>query len=298
MSAVRIMIGFDCDRPRGSFINSPEGSKMAEIKMLSLERISRKLDGLGLPRTYFICGQFLESMAHKFGNARLRAAFSPENPLCEIADHTYTHNVFKAIPTRSDKVVLSPGKVVEEYHINTGLFQAVLGRELPRRGLRAPLGHYRGVAGEQALLDLLLRQGVLYLSSDLRDENHSLNPPLLDQNGKPRQPYFYANGLLEIPTHGWHDTVFEGRTKTPVFEPYPRTYAEIITFYHQMFSNALDIARKHRRDYFLGLLLHPYNNALYDHANRFFDDLRSAAQDLGATFCQYRSILDIVPILC
>jgi hypothetical protein len=290
MSTVRIMIGFDCDRPRGSFVNSPEGRKTAEIKMLSLERISRKLDDLDLPRTYFICGQFLESMVQKFGDARLRAAFSPENRLCEIADHTYRHNVFKAIPTRPDKAVTSPGKVIEEYRINTGLFQTVFGRELSRRGLRAPLGHYQGLASEQPLLDLLSREGVLYLSSDLRDENHSVNPPLSGQNGKPRQPYFYTNGLLEIPTHGWHDTVFGGRTKTPVFEPYPRTYAEIIKFYRQMFSGALDIAQKYRRDFFLGLLLHPYNNALYDPANRFFADLKSIAQALGATFCQYRSV--------
>ena len=49
---VRVMIGMDCDRPRGEFINSKEGTSMAERKINSIEKISSQLDKLELPRTF------------------------------------------------------------------------------------------------------------------------------------------------------------------------------------------------------------------------------------------------------
>ena len=75
------MVGFDCDRPRGIFINSEKGSKMAERKINSIERISTILETLSIPRTYFLCGQFVESMAEKYGEDRIQKAFNPKDTM-------------------------------------------------------------------------------------------------------------------------------------------------------------------------------------------------------------------------
>ena len=65
--SVRLMLGFDCDRPRGSFIASEEGAEIAKRKLSAIQGISNSLESLAIPRTYFICGSFLESMVNKFG---------------------------------------------------------------------------------------------------------------------------------------------------------------------------------------------------------------------------------------
>ena len=65
-----VMLGFDCDRPRGNFIFSKEGTIMAERKFESINKISNSLKKLKIPRTFFICGEFLESMSKKFGHQK------------------------------------------------------------------------------------------------------------------------------------------------------------------------------------------------------------------------------------
>lgn len=290
MGKMSVLLGFDCDRPRGDFIWTSEGSQMAEIKMFSLEQISRILNSLEIPRTYFVCGQFLESMTDKFGQARIQQVFLSRESLSEIADHTYTHNVLKFIPTRADKQPIPPEVVSQEYQINTKVFKRILGKDIPQRGLRAPCGHYKGLLGEELLLDSLYKEGVLYLSTDCRDRNHSLNPSLTREDGTPRQPYYYSNGLLEIPTHGWQDTVFGGKTSTPVFEKYPQNYETMLQYYRHLFLQAKNIAVEHNQNFFLGLSLHPYNIGLYNPSYTLFHALHSLATELGLTFCKYNEV--------
>ena len=81
------MIGMDCDRPRGEFINSKEGTSMAERKINSIEKISSQLHKLDLPRTFSICGSFLESMSLKFGKERMADAFNVKDDNgCQVSD--------------------------------------------------------------------------------------------------------------------------------------------------------------------------------------------------------------------
>lgn len=116
---VRVMLGFDNDRPRGAYIASEKGSEMAKRKISSIERISGDLDHLGIPRTFFVCGEFLESMHHKFGAERLQRAFQVDNPLVEIGDHTYSHTVVKEVESHPDKQPMPPhtsrGRIPEKH---------------------------------------------------------------------------------------------------------------------------------------------------------------------------------------
>ena len=119
------MIGMDCDRPRGEFINSKEGTSMAERKINSIEKISSQLHKLDLPRTFSICGSFLESMSLKFGKERMADAFNVKDDNVEIADHSYSHNIVKPIKNRPDKIPLTSNQVIEEYHRNTKIFKPI-----------------------------------------------------------------------------------------------------------------------------------------------------------------------------
>ena len=101
------MLGFDCDRPRGKFIKTLEGMKMATRKLNSLQNIAHTLEELKIPRTYFVCGQFLESMTTVFGKEEMKKSFCVNSPYVEIGDHSYSHSVVKKISTRPDKIPIS-----------------------------------------------------------------------------------------------------------------------------------------------------------------------------------------------
>ncbi len=287
MGSVRLMIGLDCDRPRGSFIKTETGLQMANRKMKCLDRINKTLNQLEIPRTYFICGQFLESMVDVFGLSQIRAAFSVGSKLSEIADHTYSHNIFTMIPSRPDKQPISSEKVVEEYRRNTQLFNSILGIDITQRGLRAPLGYYLGLKNEPKLVEALWMEGVTYISSDLRNEKHSIYAGIYDENNNLRQPFLYPCGLPEIPGHGWHDTAFSQTSKTPISDPCPQNIIEIQGYYKNMISQSSEIARRLDRDVFLGLIMHPYDISLYDPELHLFTHIEQLLKEYDSFFCTY-----------
>ena len=291
--SVRVMIGFDCDRPRGSFISSHKGQKMANQKILSLETINKVLEREKIPRTYFLCGNFVESMVYNFGSERIRKAFNPKSKLVEIADHSYSHKIVKKIETRPDKIPANLREIKEEFELNTTLFQNYFPKKnIATRGYRTPLGHKNGLKREFKLLDTLKRLKIKYVSSDLRDSNESLHPKLTTEKGHIRQPYRYENGLLEIPAIGWQDTAFSGTSNTKLFEKPPTNFSEIIDYYHNLFFEAREMAQKKNRDIFLGLVMHPYDVSFYDNDNSLFPKLRKELEAVGGTFHTYEEVSD------
>lgn len=287
---LKIMLGFDCDRPRGDFIKTEEGMRMAQRKIKSLQEISKTLQELEIPRTFFVCGQFLESMSSLFGKGEIKKVFGIDSSLVEIGDHSYSHSVVKKIKTRPDKIPITPEEVVEEFKKNTKIFKEIFDLNITKRAFRTPLGHSNGLEGENKILNKLRDLGVKYVSSDLRDENDGLKPPLENKDKTPRQPYFYENGLLEIPSMGWQDTVFSKTSKTPTQEKIPESYEEIIEYYDRLFREANEIAQKNNIVYFLGLVLHPYDNSFYNKDNKFFCDIYNIVKGLKADFCKYEDV--------
>jgi len=285
------MLGFDCDRPRGKFIKTEEGAYMAKTKFNSLHRISETLEELEIPRTFFICGQFLESMAMMFGKEEMKKSFCINSPYVEIGDHSYSHSTVKKILTRPDKIPISPEEVENEFKKNTDIFKNIFGLNIPNRSYRTPLGHADGLKDNEKLQEKLKKIGVKYVSSDLRDADDGLNPPLLNKDNTPRQPYYYKNGLLEIPSIGWQDTVFSKTSKTPTKEKPPETYEEIINYYKELFQKAISISEENNKEHFLGLVLHPYDNSFYNQNNRFFYDLNDIIKNINAEFCKYEDVL-------
>jgi methionyl-tRNA formyltransferase len=287
---VYVMLGFDCDRPRGIYAFSETGSAVAERKFKSLIETKKDLDILNIKRSYFIAGQFLESMATMFGKAEMVDVFSGKDGLVELGDHTYHHDILKPLPSRPDKKALTHIQLRKEIRLNDGAFDRIFGNELKGRGLRSPLGYHKGMHGQYKSLDVLQRAGISYISTDLRDEKSSLHPKLYDENGLIRQPYRYENGLLEIPAIGWQDTVFTGKSKTPLFETHPKSFIEIISYYHSLFVEAHEACKKYDRDIFIGLTLHPLDNSYYNENRQFFPRIKEVLDEVGGDFTTYGEV--------
>jgi len=293
---VRVMIGMDCDRPRGEFITSKEGTTMANRKINSIENISAQLSKLNIPRTFFICGSFLESMSSKFGKERMKDAFRIKDNDVEIADHSYSHNIVKPIVNRPDKIPLTPKEVIDEYNLNTKIFLECFDMDIPNRGYRTPLGHYHGLSNSELLQDELANSNILYVSSDLRGSNDSLYAPLVEEKNSIRQPYAYYNGLLEIPSIGWQDVVFSQPDYISKFEELPedlpKNINEIRDYMHAMINHANNISLEKNIDFFFGLCLHPYDVSFYDTEQKFFLNLKNIVDEFEGTFCTYKQVND------
>jgi peptidoglycan/xylan/chitin deacetylase (PgdA/CDA1 family) len=150
-----------------------------------------------VPATFFVLGTVLERRS-----ADLRAIFG-EDPLFDIASHTYSHRPIKENPLHGPGVDLA--ELRREIELGLRLVEEVF--ERPCIGIRSAYGFYRGLRGEGQRLRVIRDSGARYLSSDLRGPGDSVPGGLV-------QAYRYdeekVSELLELPGHGWHDNVLKG----------------------------------------------------------------------------------------
>ena len=107
-----------------------------------------------------------------------------------------------------------------------------------------------------------------------------INPPLIE-NGKIRQPFIYNNGLVETPSHGWHDSAFTGTSKTKGTEGYPTTTDGIFEHYRDIFAQAGNITKRTGNDVYVGLVMHPWAVRRYDPNLTVLSRLLNFSQDNG-----------------
>ncbi len=150
-----------------------------------------------IPATFFVLGTVLERRG-----TELRAIFG-DDPLFEIASHTYSHRPLK------ESRLHGPGVGLDElgWEIGSGLRLVEEVFERPCAGVRGGYGFYGGLRGEGQRLRAIRDSGARYLSSDLRGPGDSVPGGLV-------QAYWYdeegVGELLELPGHGWHDNVLKG----------------------------------------------------------------------------------------
>jgi len=234
-------------------------------------------------------------MVYRYDKDVIKTALDPKNQLVEIADHSYSHNIVRHISNRPDKIPLTPKQVSDEFSKNSLIFDEILDIK-NINGFRTPLGHFNGLQGKFELLDHIVKAGMSYISSDLRGKNESLLAPLRNNEGRIRQPYRYENGLLEIPSIGWQDVVFSQREYIEKFEKLPndlpQDYDGIIKYYRDLFEDAREITKNTKRDFFVGLCLHPYDCSFYYEDGNLFNDLQQIVKEIGGTFCSYNDVAE------
>ncbi|MBN1817248.1 MAG: polysaccharide deacetylase family protein [Sedimentisphaerales bacterium] len=148
-----------------------------------------------MPATFFILGRTLDANPKEY--RRLL-----DDPLFEIASHTYSHRMLRhhpfcgsAIPLEEKRKEIFEGKASVERVF-----------ERPCLGLRPGCGFDNALKGEPEVLEILRQAGIRYTSSLLWGPDYSL-PALL------REPFPYKEEgfpeLWELPGHGWHENLLK-----------------------------------------------------------------------------------------
>lgn len=152
----------------------------------------------GIPATFFITGVTLEANRSEY-----RALL--DDPLFEVASHTYSHRPILDQPYCGQGV--TGDDLRQEIMAGKTIIEDVF--ERPCRGLRTGCGYADGYVGASEVLNLVDQAGYEYVSSQLLGPQSTLPAPLENQ------PFTYDDDgfpkLWEIPSHGWHDNILKGK---------------------------------------------------------------------------------------
>ncbi len=148
-----------------------------------------------MPATFFILGKTLDANPAEYRKLL-------DDPLFEIATHTYTHQMLRDNEFCGSAVFLDERR--KEIFKGKEAVERVF--ERPCIGLRPGCGFDNALKGEPAVLELLREAGIQYVSSLLWGPDYSL--PALVQ-----EPFNYkAEGfpeIWELPGHGWHENLLK-----------------------------------------------------------------------------------------
>ena len=152
-----------------------------------------------MPATFFIVGKALEAAPAGF-----RALL--DDPLFEIASHTYSHRILRDHPFCGPAAPLD--EVRQEIARGKAVVEDVFGRPCP--GMRTACGFTDGLRGAPEVLQIVQEAGYKYVSSKLWGPDYSLPADL-------SQSFTYADdgfpALREFPGHGWHENLLKNNNR-------------------------------------------------------------------------------------
>ena len=147
------------------------------------------------PATFFIVGQRLEENPAEYRQIL-------DDPLFEIATHTYSHQMLK------DNPFCGPAVSVEERRAEILKGKEAVERvfDRPCMGVRPGCSFDDGLKGATDVLQTMNESGLCYASSLAWGPDFTL-PALLNE------PFTYAEegypDIWELPCHGWHDNLLK-----------------------------------------------------------------------------------------
>lgn len=228
-----------------------------------------------MPATFFILAKTL--LAHP---KEYRALL--EDPLFEIASHTYDHQMLRdnnfcgpAAPSEQiRKEIVASKKAIEEVF------------EKPCAGLRPGCGFDKALRGAKHVLALVREAGYSYVSSLLWGPDYSM-PALL------HEAFNYAEDgfpeIWELPGHGWHENLLKNHNRwgprrltlwpPPMPEAIPAGFVK--TPEEEFAVNRVFLEKALERSHsFVSLIWHPWS------LDRFDPDLKT----LELTFTHARKL--------
>lgn len=152
-----------------------------------------------MPATFFIVGKTLEANEKDYLDLL-------DNPLFEIASHTYSHRMLKDNPFCGKAVSLERKR--EEIFRGKEIVERVFNR--PCIGMRPGCAFDDALKGADDVLDLVKEAGFKYVSSLAWGPDYSL--PALLTEPFPYKEDGYEN-LWELPAHGWHENLLKNNNK-------------------------------------------------------------------------------------
>jgi peptidoglycan/xylan/chitin deacetylase (PgdA/CDA1 family) len=154
---------------------------------------------LQLPATFFITGKTLEGNPSEYRQLL-------DDPLFEIATHTYSHRMLRDNPFCGPAVSLEDKR--KEIFDGKSTVEQIFGR--PCLGIRPGCSFDNALKGAADVLSLVREAGLKYVSSLAWGPDYSLPALLVD-------PFSYeADGyadLWELPAHGWHENLLKNNNK-------------------------------------------------------------------------------------
>ena len=148
-----------------------------------------------MPATFFIVGKTLDA-----NTADYRRLL--DDPLFEIASHTYSHRMLRDNPFCGPAVSLAEKR--EEIFKGKKIIESVFKR--PCIGIRPGCAFDNALRGCTDVLSLIREAGFKYVSSLAWGPDFSLPAPL-------NQPFSYKSDgfadLWELPAHGWHENLLK-----------------------------------------------------------------------------------------
>ncbi len=152
-----------------------------------------------MPATFFITGKALEASGPEY-----RALL--DDPLFEIASHTYSHKSLRDHPFCGPAVPLA--EIAEELSLGKRWVEQVF--ERPCLGVRPGCGFEEGLRGAPEVLQAVDDAGFRYVSTVLWGRDYSLPAPL-------NQPFRYSEDgfpdLWELPGHGWQENLLKDNNR-------------------------------------------------------------------------------------
>ncbi len=152
-----------------------------------------------MPATFFIVGKVLDANSSEYRKLL-------DDPLFEIASHTYSHRMLR------DNPFCGPAVSAEDKRIEIFKGKEIVERvfERPCIGLRPGCAFDNALKGAGDVLSLVKEAGFKYVSSLAWGPDFSLPAPL-------NQPFSYEEDgypeLMELPAHGWHENLLKNNNK-------------------------------------------------------------------------------------
>jgi hypothetical protein len=278
MAEAVVLIGLDADCPRIQFGDSERQRQRLIETVRALKTTADTLESAGAAWTLFANGGFLEFARHVGGDRDLAALLARDS--VEAAHHGFSHRPLDAVKGKPYMPL-----DVSELDVEIGL-TALLLRRLgvdSCDGFRAPLGCPGGLGDPQ--LAGLRAAGFSYVTSDLRASACVPHAPLRSSGNEIRQPRG-VGGLLEIPGHGLHDTVFERAIDAGI--PATAVRASAVSHYLYLVAEAVALSEEADEDVYVGLVLHPSSLSVYDTEGELLDRLASLHSGVSAIrVCSY-----------
>ena len=243
---------------------SYEGERLAEciagVRAVAQVHLERQA-----PASFFIVAELLQCAASEF-----RAIL--DEPLFDIQCHSFTHKDLIGLADADDQAALQHELVDSKKLIEDTFSRPVI-------GLTAPGGYTRGFIGQERILHVMWEAGYRYMRTVGAGPDGTMPAPL-------NRPFWYARegfpGLLEMPSHAWHDNILTGQPGKVLWPPqfpwpYPAHMPEDAQGVYAAYAPGIDYVQQANLPYYLPIF-HPWSVYRIDRRARQLDLLLRRAQ--------------------
>ena len=242
-----------------------------------------------MPATFFIVGKVLDANSVEYRKLL-------DNPLFEIASHTYSHRMLL------DNDFCGPAVSMEERQKEIFIGKEIVERVFKREciGIRPACGFVNAFKGEPAVLELIQKAGLKYVSSLLWGPDYSM-PALLSE------PFNYEEegfpNLWELPGHGWHENLLKNHNRwgprrltlwpPPFPEAIPDDFCKTSKDEFKVNKVFLDKALETGKT-FVSFIWHPWSLAIFDPEMKMLELTFTHIRGLELKPCTYAQLYEYV----